>query len=208
MSNKYIFLLLTGLMLLFSTAHNLMLDIEALYFDILSNKLAYEQIQQIISSQKKWYWLSYALLALLLFLKITVIAAIIDLGCFIFNQKLKFKQLFNIVVKAEFIFLLVIIFKTGWFYFFQTDYTLEDLQYFYPLSAINIVGYQGIDPWWIYPLQVLNLFELAYWFILSYLLGKALNSTMDKGISIVASSYGVALLIWVVGVMFFTLNMS
>ncbi|WP_296344452.1 hypothetical protein [Winogradskyella sp.] len=141
-------------------------------------------------------------------MKILIIATILDLGCFIFNKKIKFKKIFNIVVKAEFIFLLVIIFKTAWFYFFQTNYTLEDLQYFYPLSAINIVGYEGIDAWWVYPLQVLNLFELAYWLVLGYLLGKALNSNFDKGISIVASSYGVALLIWVVGIMFFTLSAS
>jgi len=104
--------------------------------------------------------------------------------------------------------LLVIIFKTAWFYFFQTDYNLEDLQYFYPLSALNIVGYEGLQPWFIYPVQVFNLFELAYWVILAYLIDKELNENTVKGMSIVASSYGVSLLIWVVGVMFFTLNMS
>ena len=106
------------------------------------------------------------------------------------------------------LFLLIIIVKTTWFYFFQTDFTLEDLQYFYPLSALNIIGYQGLEPWYIYPFQVINLFEVAYWFILSYLIGKELNETTEKGLSIVASSYGVGLLIWVVGVMFLTLNMS
>ncbi len=65
-----------------------------------------------------------------------------------------------------------------------------------------------MQPWFIYPFQVFNLFELAYWFILAYLIGKELNENTDKGFSIVASSYGVSLLIWVVGVMFFTLNMS
>lgn len=67
--------------------------------------------------------------------------------------------------------MLVIVFKIAWFYFFQLNYTLEDIQYFYPFSALNIVGYEGLQPWFVYPIQVLNLFELAYWFILAYLIG-------------------------------------
>ncbi|AJR02834.1 hypothetical protein [Siansivirga zeaxanthinifaciens] len=145
---------------------------------------------------------------LFILIKILIIASILDVGCFIFSKEIKYKRLFNIAVKAEFVFLLVIIFKTAWFYFFKVSYNLEDLQYFYPLSALNIIGYEGLQTWFIYPFQVLNLFELAYWFILAFLIGKELNENTDKGFSIVASSYGVSLLIWVVGVMFFTLNMS
>jgi hypothetical protein len=112
------------------------------------------------------------------------------------------------------VFLGVGVLKIVWFYFFQTNYTLEDLQYFYPLSALNIVGYKGLDAWLIYPLQVLNLFELAYWLLLSYFVGmlafieKYKGKPMDLGFKIVASSYGSALLLWVVVVMFFTLNYS
>tara|TARA_R110002033_G_C3777237_1_gene228893 strand:- start:345 stop:635 length:291 start_codon:yes stop_codon:yes gene_type:complete len=51
-------------------------------------------------------------------------------------------------------------------------------------------------------------FEVAYWLILAYLLGKELNITLNKGLNIIASSYGVGLIIWVVAVMFFILNMS
>ena len=88
---------------------------------------------------------------------------------------------------GECIFLVVPIVKLCWFAFFQPNFTLEDVQYFYPLSALNITGYKGIAVWFIYPLQVLNVFE---------------------GINIMASGYGVGLLLWVVCVMFFTLNIS
>lgn len=37
---------------------------------------------------------------------------------------------------------------------------------------------------------------------------KAIGSTTEKGLNIVGCGYGVGLLLWVVGVMFFTLNMS
>lgn len=206
--NNLTLFLLIFITVLFSFLSKALLKLDDVLLNSLFEEYSYNQVQEIIQFKQKWEWLGYIILPLLLLLKIAIIAAILDLGCFLFSKEIKYKKLFNIVVKAEFIFLLVIIVKTAWFYFFQTNYSLEDLQYFYPLSALNIIGYEGLQPWFVYPFQVLNLFELAYWFILAYLLGKELESTTDKGLSIVASSYGVGLLIWVVGVMFLTLNMS
>jgi hypothetical protein len=185
-----------------------LLNADELVISSLAKYLTAQQIEETIDFQKKWQWISYIIAPLLLLLKVSITAFIIDAGCFFFDKEIKYKHLFNIVVKAEFIFLGVIVLKTIWFYVFQQDYTLEDLQYFYPLSALNIVGYNSLQPWYIYPLQVLNLFEIAYWFILAYLLGKELKVTTKKGLTIVASSYGVGLAIWVVAVMFLTLNMS
>ncbi|GAA0739168.1 hypothetical protein [Gaetbulibacter jejuensis] len=208
MSNKYYLMFLIALTLLIGFFSELILNTEILFLNSLTESLTYDQLQEVIEFKDKWKYTGYIVVPILLLIKTSIIAAILDAGCFFFGKEIKYKKLFNIVVKAEFVFLLVIVFKTAWFYFFQTNYTLEDLQYFYPLSAINIIGYEGLQPWFIYPFQVLNLFEFAYWFILAYLLGKELKETTDKGLSIVASSYGVSLLIWVVGVMFFTLNMS
>ncbi|WP_299113085.1 hypothetical protein [uncultured Winogradskyella sp.] len=206
--NLFFFATLSSLTLFFAYYSGVILETNQLVINSLSEKLTNQQINKHLSFQQKWEWLSYILIPFLLFFKIVLIAAIIDLGCFFFNREIKYKKLFNIVLKAEFIFLLVIIFKTLWFYFFQTNYELEDLQYFYPFSVLNVTGYEGLKIWWIYPLQVLNLFELAYWFILAYLLGKELKIKTDKGFSIIACSYGIALLIWIIAIMFFTLNMS
>lgn len=185
-----------------------LLDIEESIINSLAETLTNEEIQGLLSSRNKFQWVGFISSPLLLLIKISIISAILDAGCFFFNKEIRYKTLFNIVVKAEFLFLLAIIFKTLWFYMFQQDYTLEDLQYFYPLSLLNIVGYEGLQPWFIYPLQIVNIFEIVYWGILAYLLGKTLNITTDKGMSIVTSSYGVGLVIWIASIMFFTLNMS
>ena len=206
--NTILIIFLSFISIILALFSNYILNFNVLLVSSLAEQISYEQINKLLDFQEKWEWIGFIITPLLLILKISIIAAILDAGCFFFNKEIKYKKLFNIVVKAEFIFLLVIVFKTAWFYFFKTDYTLEDLQYFYPLSALNIIGYEGLQPWFIYPFQMLNLFELAYWFILAYLIGKELNENTDKGFSIVASSYGVSILIWVVGVMFFTLNMS
>lgn len=190
-------------------------NLDKLLYSSLAEKLTTSQLQLFVESQKKWSWVSYVYIPVFLFIKSILIASILYVGTFFYSKtKVTFKQLFNSVIIAEFVFLGVGILKIIWFYFFQTNYTLEDLQYFYPLSALNIVGYQGLESWFIYPLQVLNLFELAYWLLLSYFVGKLAftekdkGKPMDLGFKIVASSYGSALLLWVVVVMFFTLNYS
>ncbi|WP_159948205.1 hypothetical protein [Polaribacter septentrionalilitoris] len=207
-NNKVVFIILTSITIILSQLNKEFLNIENLIFNSMIENYTETEVRDIINYKEKLKWLSYLVIPLLLIIKISITSMALDVGCFIFGKNVKYKKLFNIVVRAEFIFLLVIIFKTSWFYLFQTNYTLEDLQNFYPLSALNIIGYKGLDPWFIYPFQVLNLFEIAYWFILAYLISKEINETTEKGFSIVASSYGVGLLIWVVSVVFLTLNMS
>lgn len=209
------FILITLLSFFLGILSNSILKFEILFINSLSEILTQNQIEEYLNFKKKWQLLSYLIIPILLLIKMSIIASIIYIGAFFYSKaKVTFKQLFNAVVKAEFVFLGVGVLKIVWFYFFQTNYTLEDLQYFYPLSALNIVGYKSLDAWFIYPLQVLNLFELAYWLLLSYFVGKLAftekdkGKPMDLGFKIVASSYGSALLLWIVVVMFFTLNYS
>lgn len=207
---KFNFFYLVLAIFVFGFISEKLLSLDILLMNSLAEQFTQKQINDYFILKNKWEWLSYIAIPILLFVKVTLIAAVLDLGCYISEKNIKYKKLFSIVVKAEFIFLSVIVFKTIWFYFFQTNHTLEDLQYFYPFSLLNIVRFEGLELWFIYPLQVVNLFELAYWIFLAYLLDKELKTLKGKhtGIKIVSGSYGVGLLIWVVGVMFLTFNMS
>lgn len=204
-----VYFTLCFLLFLITEISKKILHIEELFFNSLSEQLSSEQIENYLDLQDKWKWLPYIVLPLFLLIKTTVIASVLYTGTFFYSKvKITFKQLWDAVIKAEFVFTLVGVAKIIWFYFFQTSFTLEDLQYFYPLSALNIVGYQDLEAWFIYPLQVLNLFELAYWLLLAYFIGKLTQSTTEKGFKIVAVSYGSALLLWVCAIMFFTLSYS
>jgi len=207
-SSKFLFSLLVIVTFLIGLLSKKILNTDELIYQSLSDLLTVEQLQTNLNFQKKWEWLSYMFIPLLLLIKLSIIASVLDIGVFFYNKKLKYKQIFKLVLKADFLFLIAIFVKIIWFYFIKHNFTLLDLQYFYPLSAINITGYQDLDPWFVYPFQVLNLFEVAYWFILAYFLGKELKISTEKSMNIVASSYGVGLVIWVVVVMFFTVNMS
>lgn len=181
---------------------------EDLLYNFLSVQLNVKQVENFITFQRKWQWFSNLFIPFLLLLKIFVVSIILYIGLFFCNKDLKFNTILNFVLKAEFIFLLVPICKIIWFYFFQTTYTLEDIQYFYPFSALNIVGYKGLENWFIYPFQVLNLFELFYVIYLGYEIGKLTDTNTDYGLKVISISYLPSLFIWVATIMFFTLNYS
>ena len=209
------FIIISIFLIILGVLTKSLLDLDNLILDNLSTSITRNQLIEYLDFKKKWQWISYTIIPILLLIKTTIVASVLYIGTYFYSKtKVTFNQLFNAVIKAEFVFIGVGILKIIWFYFFQTNYTLEDLQYFYPLSALNIVGYKGLESWFIYPLQVLNLFELAYCLLLSYFVGKLAftekdkGKPMDLGFKIVASSYGSALLLWVVVVMFFTLNYS
>ena len=184
------------------------LNIDQLLYNSLIEKITERQVIEILNYQQKWEWLSFLLLPILMLIKISIITSIIYIAIFFSKSEITFKSIFNKVVQAEFIFLLVPIFKIIWFYFFQIGYKLEDIQNFFPLSAINITGYEGLEPWYIYPLQTLNLFEVAYIFYLGIQMAKLTKSTPDEGLKMVVFSYVPALLLWMCTIMFLILNYS
>lgn len=203
---KYFFL--CSLFITISELSKFLLDYDRLIYNSLIQNFSSDQVSEILNFQSKWKGIEYVFIPLYLFLKISIITSVLYIGVFFTVSNSSFKRIFNIVIKAEFIFLLIPIFKTFWFYFFQSSYTIEDIQYFYPLSALNIIGYKGLDTWLLYPLQTLNLIEVTYIIYLSYQIGYLTKTNADNGLKIVSYSYVPALLLWVTVIMFFTLNYS
>jgi hypothetical protein len=98
--------------------------------------------------------------------KFTVIAFVIWVGCFMFGYRVTYSQCWGVVIGAEFIFLVPEVLKIVWFMTVQADPSYIDIRGFYPLSLMHFVDYYSIDDRWAYPLRALNLFEIAYWFLL------------------------------------------
>jgi hypothetical protein len=205
----YIYIVLISILVLGNEITKVALNFDKLIYTSLIEKLSQSQIQDYLLIQDKWEWVSYIIIPVLILIKTLIIASFIYTALYFFSKsKISFLNILSPVLKAEFIFLLIPISKTIWFYFFQTNYTLEDLQYFYPLSALNIIGHNGLEPWLIYPLQTLNLFELAYIIYLAYEIGKLTNTNTDNGFKIMMYSYVPTMLLWACVVMFLTLSMS
>lgn len=187
-----------------------LLDIDKLLYNFYSEQLAHEQIEKIINIQNKWSWVSYVIIPLIVLIRSSLVSLCLSIGMFFYNMEhtIKFKQFFRIALIGEFVLVLAGYFKLGYFYFIKTDYTLQDIQQYYPLSYINFLDLEKIQPWLVYPLQTINLFEIAYFFVLVFGLWKLLKNKFSESLVIVALSYGSGLVIWIGLMMFLSLNMS
>jgi len=169
-----------------------------------------EQIDNLIETQQRWEWLIYLFIPLIVLIRISLVSACLSIGVFFYDMehKIAFKRFFRIALIGELVLALVGYYKFSYFYFIKTDYTLQDLQQYYPLSYINFLNIEKIQPWLVYLIQTINLFEIAYFFVLVYGIHKLLQNKYWKSFEITVVSYGTGLVIWLGLVMFLTLNMT
>jgi hypothetical protein len=179
-----------------------------LVYDSLINQLSYERISEILEVSKKWEWISYVFLPVILLLKVLFVVICFSIGTLILGVHSTFKRLFEIGVSSEFIFIIPTVIKLVWFSLIETNYTLQHLQLFSPLSMISLFNPTELDAWLVYPIQLLNVFELLYWIALAWQLQEVLEKPFAESLGFVAKTYGVGLAVWVVVVMFLTVSIS
>lgn len=209
-NNLQYFIILSVSTILLSILLKYLLNIDELVLNIYGDELTQKQINQLSESQNKWSWIIYIMTPLIILMRTSLVAICLRIGLFIYDieNKTKSKDIFRVALVGEFVLLAVVCSKLLYFYFIKTDYTLEVIQQFSPLSYTNFLDISKVEPWLIYPLQTINLFEIAYFFVLVYGLHKLLKNKYAKSFEIVAVSYGSGLAIWLGLVMFLTLNMS
>jgi hypothetical protein len=196
------FLILVLLFWTFIFLTNYILISDNLYFNSLAEKLSYEQINLMIEQGKRWAWLPYAIMPIILLLKLALVSLSLSIAVYFVGNKFNFNELFGVALRAEYIFIIPVILKIIWFSFAHKDYNLIDLQFFYPLSALNIFDINNVQEWLIYPLQTLNIFEIIYWFLLANGLAKVINRDISKSFSVVLAGYGTGLTLWIIIIMF------
>ncbi|WP_350284259.1 hypothetical protein [uncultured Croceitalea sp.] len=184
------------------------LNINSLIYESLSYQFAHQYVDKVFENVRRWQLVGYLLIPLLLFIKTQAIAGVLGIGTFFFDKELSHRKLWNIALRAEFVFLIPQLLKLLWFYFYQVEYTLHDLETFYPLSLLNFFDVKELPLWYLYPLQTISFFELLYIGFMAFLLDKTLKEKRYVGVKIAFSSYLPALLIWVASIMFLVLNQT
>lgn len=210
LNNYTLFLTVVVLTLLIILLVKYGLGIDKLVYNFYAEQLAKDQLQKLLSAQQKWAWVGYAIIPVMVLIRSSLVALCLSIGVFFYDieRKIAFKKYLRIALLGEFVLVLVGLFKFGYFYFIKSDFTLQDLQQYYPLSYINFLDRESLQPWLIYPLQTLNLFEVAYFLVLVYGVHKLLQNKFSKSLEMVAVSYGTGLIIWMGLIMFLTLNMT
>lgn len=208
------FLLLTLFSIFLAFAIQILFVSEAIYYQSFGTQLDIARINEIVEYANKYKWLSYAVLPVIILIRVFYTSIFLFIGIFFTELKIEFGKLFKIALLADFIYVMSGVVKLVILIFFREVNTLQDLQ-FQPLSAMELFNAKIIDPLFVYPLSLLNVFELGYFMLLAWLLvGVVYEANEERtlrfgqSLKLVTASYGSGLLLWVLVVMFITLNLS
>lgn len=208
-TNKAIyFLLLCAIVVLTTYSFSQLLSIEELYTSFYEGNLANQRLQDIKSLNPNATLATYALIPVTLFIKLCIITLCLMIGFLLFDIQVALKKVFHAVLFGEFIFVFPPVIKLCWFSFIQPDFTFDDIIWFYPLALSNLFNSFDTARWLQYPLQVVNIFEVAYWFWLAYCLSITLSLSYKKMFNLVLMSYLPFLSLWILLVVFFIMNLS
>lgn len=208
----YVSLVLLYALLFF--ASNLIIPIDMVYYQLFGHRLEVEKIEEMVKFSNKWQWSGYAISPLVILLRVFYTGIFLYIGVYFTELKTEFGKLFKIALLADFVYVLAGLVKLVILIFFREVNTLQDLQ-FQPLSLMELFNTKSIDPLFVYPLSLLNVFELGYFLVLAWLLVGVINEANEErpvkfgqSFRLVTASYGSGLLLWVLVVMFITLNLS
>jgi hypothetical protein len=160
------------------------------------NLLIYQQIH-------KWVYLFTVIYIVLKFL---LVSLVVNTGFYLFKQNVSYQVVLKAVIIADFIFFIPAAFKIWYFAHVLSNEQLAEWIYYYPGSLLSFLNYKGTT--WVYLLQVMNIFEVIYWFLIAGLLSKFLNLGFEANLRVVITSYLPALLFWSILVIFYTLMLS
>jgi hypothetical protein len=186
---------------------NVLID-ENVFYNTFSEQLTYDRSLKLFESSKKMGWVIYVFYPLVLMIKVTLVSFAVYVGLFFSNgfEHVSFSSLFKVVIASEIAFILSGLAKFFWFCFFVNSYTINDIEFFYPLSLINFFKRSELQKIWIYPLQTINIFHFLYILFMAVGLRRVCSMTKTDSEKLILVSYPVLVILWNVIIMFLVID--
>ena len=127
--------------------------------------------------------------------KFTLISFTLWIGTFMAGVKLSYKTLWQFAMIAEIIFIFPELIRLLWFLTVEAESFLV-IKNFHPLSLFSLVNPDQVAQKFHYPLAALNLFEVAYWFLLGLGVHLVGRRNYISSLLIVLSSYTLCFFLW------------
>jgi hypothetical protein len=205
--NNWLWLLsYTAISLLIVYAYSVFIIKDEMYYNSLGDRLTAERIEEIINSDKQFNWINYAVIPLKFLVKITLPALCIYTGSLLAGYQIHFRTVFKVCLLAEVIFLIASVISLLLHLLFISAKTFKDLSTIDFFSLYALFRSYTIPVYLVYPLQVINFFELIYWFLLASGLQVFLEKPFGKVFFFVMITYGLGLLCWIVFVEFLVIT--
>jgi len=136
------------------------------------------------------------------FFEIVINSTLLLIGVSAYNVNKGFKKIIIIVIYSHCIFFIQIICEyifikhhPEYFNNFPREqFSLFSISYFLRFYSISF------EPSLYYLFQTISFFEIAYWFLLSYFLSKLIEKSFGFSFKIIASSYLLVLIIWLLAI--------
>lgn len=183
------------------------LNTKQLFYNTYAGQIAYDRIEKSMQNQQKYKWVGYALVPILLYIKILYNTAAIMCATILSTNKISFNDHYNVCLKAEFVFVAMLIVKFACLVLFMEIETLQDLG-FMPGSLANLYDLDNVPKWLIYPLQTVNIWEVLFCWVGTMLYTVHFDVDKTTAFKRFCLPYLTGLFVWVLVVVFITLMAS
>lgn len=180
---------------------------DELMYNTYSGQLSADMITRMLKMQRQFWWVNYALIPVLLSIKLLLSSSCVWIGIIFSGNNKKHKEVWRVFLLSEFIFILQMFIRIVLLFFMDIQ-TMEDINNFQPFSLFSLLDVNNLPSYLRYPTALINIFEVTYWFVLAHLLGSLMNGSFRVRLGFVFKTYGIGLLIWVSLMIFLTLNLG
>lgn len=203
---KY-FWFLSLTIILFSVASNYFLQTEELYYSSYAEQLTIGQIQDLIarSNNSVWQLLGYLILPIVVIVRVLFTSFCLQVGNLVQEYHWNYRQLFNISLKADIVYLFSLIGNFYFYAFFQPPKNIQDLGVNF-LSVLKIKGIANAQNWLVLAYNSMNLFELLYVALLIFLIKACFQISCLKATVFVLLTYCMGNYLYIAGMTFIYLN--
>jgi hypothetical protein len=161
---------------------------ESVFINTYTETMDSDRISELFRNMKHYQLIAYVLVPVLLIIKVGFNTFALTVRTLLSEGEFSFHGNFNVCLKAELAFTAMLLVKTIWLLFFSKVETVGDIN-FIPLSAAGLWHAKNLPKWAVYPLETLNLWELAYCYIGSMLFATQYKLSMKKAAGIFCSGY-------------------
>ena len=197
------FLLYVGVMLITTfLQQEFVLMPELQNFDLVGD----EARAQMLEKWQKWRWLSFVAAPIMLLLRLSLVSLCLFVWSF-FSAEMagrKFRDWWGVAMKAQAVMILYSVVLCV----VNVTSGANEAQTLTNCTSLLFLGGDNIEQWMKLPLSAVNVFEIAYWFVMAKLVSAQTESKFSKSFIFVMSSYGVGYLFYIVLLMFLMLYLS
>jgi len=206
--NKFLFFIIILILFLYFSFWNFYFYYnEDILYTTYSEQISYERILFMITNGKKFFWLTLLFLPIVILLRVSYTTFALAIGGFFDVTKEKFGTYFNIALKAELAVISMNFAKWVFAEFIWNIKTLNDLS-LTPFSLYHYFAKSNPPMWSTAALSYVSIWEILYMLLISSYLGFYNHKPLLKNLAFTLSTYGVALLFWIVIITYIAITLT